>query len=155
MEQGFISDELKELFMSFSVDLLELNIPECLSESAFVHNVIGEQALRTCICDLSAFIGYLSKGIRLTKNLTEQSVDIIPTVYVFEFDIDTEPGLWEKEQVNSKCLLVYDLIYTFICIFLSLSILFLLSTIIYLQNHIWNADICFTSMEEFIYTTNK
>lgn len=116
MDRGYISDELKELSMSFSVDLLELNIPEYLSETALVHNVIGERALR--IRDLSAYIGYLSQGIRLTKNLTEQSDDFIPTVYVFEFDIDTELGLWEKEEVNSKCMLVYDLICTFIGIFI-------------------------------------
>lgn len=115
MDQGYISDELKELFLSFSEDLLKLNIPEYILETALVYNVIGERALR--IRDLSAYIGYLSQGIWLTKNLNELSDNFIPTVYVFEFDIDTEPALWDKEEVNFKCMLAYHLICTFIGIF--------------------------------------
>lgn len=115
MDQGYISDELKELFLSFGEDLLKLNIPEYILETALVYNVIGERTLR--IRDLSVYIGYLSQGIWLTKNLNELSDDFIPTVYVFEFDIYTEPALWDKEEVNFKCMLAYDLICTFIGIF--------------------------------------
>lgn len=112
MKLGLLSDELKELFLSFSVDLLDVNILEYLLETPFVDCITDERGLR--IRDLPAYINNLSRGIRLTKHLTEQSDAFSPTVRVFEFDIDKELGLWEKEKVNLTCMLVYDLIFTFI-----------------------------------------
>lgn len=98
MKLGLLSDELKELFLSFSVDLLDVNILEYLLETPFVDCITDERGLR--IRDLPAYINNLSRGIRLTKHLTEQSDAFSPTVRVFEFDIDKELGLWEKEKVN-------------------------------------------------------
>lgn len=95
MDRGLISDELKELFQSFSVD-----IPEDASGNSFVRDILNDNL----VCDFVSDIRSLSQGVALTRDLLpgKEALKFPPTVhpvYVLEVNIDSGPEIWEEKTV--------------------------------------------------------
>lgn len=93
MDRGLISDELKELFQSFSVD-----IPEDASGNSFVRDILNDNL----VCDFVSDIRSLSHGVALTRDLLpgKEALKFPPTVhpvYVLEVNIDSGPEIWEEK----------------------------------------------------------
>lgn len=96
MDRGLISDELRKLLLSFSVD-----IPDDASGNSFVRDVLDDFFVHNFVSDTRS----LSHGVVLTRDLfpkEEAFKRFPPTVHVLEVNIDSDPETWEEKRVISN-----------------------------------------------------
>ncbi|XP_052694674.1 uncharacterized protein LOC128172972 [Crassostrea angulata] len=100
MDRGLISDELRKLLLSFSVD-----IPDDASGNSFVRDVLDDFFVHNFVSDTRS----LSHGVVLTRDLfpkEETFKRFPPTVHVLEVNIDSDPETWEEKRDSLKLFLL-------------------------------------------------
>lgn len=95
MDQGPISDELRKLLLSFSVD-----IPDDASGNSFVSDILNDSLVHDFVSDVRS----LSHGVALTRDFLPQkeALKFPPTIYMLEVNIDSDPETWEEKRVISN-----------------------------------------------------
>lgn len=91
MDQGLISDELRKLLLSFSVDI---------PGNSFVRDILNDSLVHDFVSDVRS----LSHGVALTRDFLPQkeALKFPPTIYVLEVNIDSDPETWEEKRVISN-----------------------------------------------------
>lgn len=95
MNRGLISDELRKLLLSFSVD-----IPDDASGNSFVRDVLDDLFVHSFVSGVRS----LSHGVALIRDLfpKEEALRFSPIVHVLEINIDRYPETWEEKRVISN-----------------------------------------------------